>query len=96
MYAGLLQFALSIGGRTPNKILFAKSTGRVYQQDFSPFYDQRLMLEKNEPVPFRLTRNLATFFTPFGVEGNFVTTLSVGAQVRNSTPTYDGLLTFRC
>lgn len=74
-----------IGGRTPNKILFAKGTGRVYQQDFCPIYDTRLVLEKNESVPFRLTRNLATLFTPFGVEGNFVTTLSVSAQVRISS-----------
>jgi hypothetical protein len=31
-------------------------------------------------VPFRLTRNLANFFTPFGVEGIFVTSLIAGAQ----------------
>jgi transformation/transcription domain-associated protein len=33
-------------------------------------------------VPFRLTRNLQTFFTAFGVEGVFITTLAVAAQVR--------------
>jgi hypothetical protein len=33
-------------------------------------------------VPFRLTRNLATFFTAFGVEGIFITTLAVAAQAR--------------
>ena len=32
-------------------------------------------------VPFRLTRNLQTFFTAFGVEGIFITTLAVAAQV---------------
>ena len=32
-------------------------------------------------MPFRLTRNLQTFFTPFGVEGVFITGLSVAAMV---------------
>ena len=41
----------------------------------------RTELERNEPVPFRLTRNLQTFFTPFGVEGVFITGLSVAAMV---------------
>lgn len=37
-------------------------------------------------VPFRLTRNLQTFFTAFGVEGVFVTTLAVAAQARSHAP----------
>lgn len=40
------------------------------------------VLERSEPVPFRLTRNLQTFFTPFGVEGVFITAMAVAAQVR--------------
>ena len=32
-------------------------------------------------MPFRLTRNLATFFTPFGVEGVFITSMVAAAQV---------------
>jgi len=39
------------------------------------------VLERSEPVPFRLTRNLQTFFTPFGVEGVFITAMAVAAQV---------------
>jgi hypothetical protein len=46
-----------------------------------PQYDGTGALERPEPVPFRLTRNLANFFTPFGVEGIFVTSLIAGAQV---------------
>lgn len=41
----------------------------------------RGVLERSEPVPFRLTRNLQTFFTPFGVEGVFITAMAVAAQV---------------
>ena len=43
----------------------------------------RGVLERSEPVPFRLTRNLQTFFTPFGVEGVFITAMAVAAQVRS-------------
>ena len=71
---------LLIGGRTPYKVLFAKASGRALQLDFWPVYDARGLLERNEPVPFRLTRNLHTFFTPFGVEGMFVAALAAAAQ----------------
>ena len=32
-------------------------------------------------MPFRLTRNLQTFFTPFGVDGIFITSMALAAQV---------------
>lgn len=44
-------------------------------------YDGSGRLDQPEPVPFRLTRNLTIFFTPFGVEGIFVTSLVAAAQV---------------
>lgn len=78
--SGFMSYMLQIGGRTPNKILFAKNTGKVFQNDFHPAYDANGMIEFNEPVPFRLTRNLQTFFTPFGVEGLFVSAMCAAAQ----------------
>ncbi len=78
--AGLLSYALTIGGRQPNKILIARATGNVHQLEFYPTYAHNGLLDKAEPVPFRLTRNLATFFTPFGVEGVFLTSLAAAAQ----------------
>lgn len=74
--AGLLSYALVLGGRQPNKILIARATGNVHQLEFYPTYAQTGLLEKPEPVPFRLTRNLATFFSPFGVEGVFLTSMT--------------------
>eukprot|EP00798_Chlamydomonas_sp_ICE-L_P011531 gene11531-34243_t len=73
--SGLLCHMLLVGGRSPNKILFAKDTGRVFQTDFMPVYNERGMLEKIEYVPFRLTRNLVFFFTTFGVDGVFVSAM---------------------
>lgn len=37
-------------------------------------------LESAEPVPFRLTRNLQSFFTAYGIEGLFVASLGATAQ----------------
>jgi transformation/transcription domain-associated protein len=72
---------LRIGGRAPPKLLFARDSGRVFQADFHPSFEATSGLcESGEPVPFRLTRNLQTFFTPFGVEGIFVMGLAAAAQ----------------
>lgn len=78
--SGFMSYMLQIGGRSPNKILFAKNTGKVFQNDFHPAYDIHGMVEFAEPVPFRLTRNLQTFFTPFGVEGLFISSMCAAAQ----------------
>jgi hypothetical protein len=66
--AGLLCYMLLLSGRSPSKILFAKDSGRLFQLDLLPLYNDKGMVERIEVVPYRLTRNLATFFTAFGVE----------------------------
>lgn len=38
------------------------------------------MVEFNEPVPFRLTRNMQAFFSHFGVEGLIVSAICAAAQ----------------
>ncbi|XP_057469291.1 transcription-associated protein 1-like [Actinidia eriantha] len=78
--SSFMSFMLQIGGRSPNKILFAKNTGKIFQTDFHPAYDANGMIEFNEPVPFRLTRNLQSFFSHFGVEGLIVSAMCAAAQ----------------
>lgn len=78
--SSFMSYMLQIGGRSPNKILFAKNTGKVFQTDFHPAYDANGMIEFNEPVPFRLTRNLQQFFSNFGVEGLIVSDMCAAAQ----------------
>ncbi|XP_057972938.1 transcription-associated protein 1-like isoform X2 [Malania oleifera] len=78
--SSFMSFMLQIGGRSPNKILFAKNTGKIFQTDFHPAYDANGMIEFNEPVPFRLTRNMQTFFSHFGVEGLIVSAMCAAAQ----------------
>ncbi|XP_010548285.1 PREDICTED: transformation/transcription domain-associated protein-like isoform X2 [Tarenaya hassleriana] len=79
--SSFMSFMLQIGGRSPNKILFAKNTGKLFQMDFHPAaYDSNGMIEFNEPVPFRLTRNMQAFFSHFGVEGLLVSAMSSASQ----------------
>jgi len=78
--SGFASALVLIGGRTPNKLIFAKNTGRIFMLDFHPTFDMNGILDSGEPVPFRLTRNLETFFTPFGVEGTFVSAMCAAAQ----------------
>ncbi|XVF62182.1 hypothetical protein PTKIN_Ptkin08bG0196500 [Pterospermum kingtungense] len=78
--SSLMSFMLQIGGRSPNKILFAKNTGKIFQTEFHPTYDVNGMIEFSEPVPFRLTRNMQSFFTHFGVEGLIVSAMCAAAQ----------------
>ena len=66
--AAVLCYMLLLTGRYPNKILLAKDSGKVFQMDLLPMYGEKGLVERLEVVPFRLTRNLSTFFTSFGVE----------------------------
>ncbi|CAM8985650.1 unnamed protein product [Rhodiola kirilowii] len=78
--SSFVSYMLQIGGRSPNKILFAKNTGKIFQTDFHPAYDANGIVEFNEPVPFRLTRNLQSFFSQFGVEGLIVSAMCAASQ----------------
>ncbi|KAI4314757.1 hypothetical protein L6164_027634 [Bauhinia variegata] len=78
--SSFMSFMLQIGGRSPNKILFAKNTGKIFQTDFHPAYDGNGLIEINEPVPFRLTRNMQAFFSSFGVEGLIVSAMCAASQ----------------
>ncbi|RYQ79865.1 hypothetical protein Ahy_Scaffold1g106653 isoform A [Arachis hypogaea] len=77
--SSFMSYMLQIGGRSPNKILFAKNTGKIFQTDFHPAYDVNGLIEFNEPVPFRLTRNMQAFFS-HGVEGLIVSSMCAAAQ----------------
>jgi transformation/transcription domain-associated protein len=47
---------------------------------FSVAYDPNGLIEFNELVPFRLTRNMQAFFSNFGVEGLIVSAMCSAAQ----------------
>ena len=76
----LLGSALRVGGRTPARMLFSRRGGSFMHADFRVELDRSCNLEQPEAVPFRLTRNLQSFATPFGVEGLLVASMAASAQ----------------
>ena len=90
---GLVGHAARCGGRQAQRLAFSRATGGVHQLDFGPVFAAAqaaqadggatacpLAAPGDEPVPFRLTRNLHSFFTPFTVEGVFVPSLAAAAD----------------
>ena len=89
---GLVGHAARCGGRQAQRLAFSRATGGVHQLDFGPVFTAGqpapdggalacpLQAPGDEPVPFRLTRNLHSFFTPFTVEGVFVPSLASAAD----------------
>jgi hypothetical protein len=87
---GLVGHAARCGGRQAQRLAFSRATGGVHQLDFGPVFAGAqtdggapgcpLAAPCDEPVPFRLTRNLHSFFTPFTVEGVFVPSLAAAAD----------------
>ncbi|XRB06256.1 transformation/transcription domain-associated protein [Pycnococcus provasolii] len=69
-----------VGHRTPSRLLLSRNSGAVVQVDFFPNYGANGLLENAEAVPFRLTRNLHTFLTPFGVDGGMAVAIGAAAQ----------------
>jgi hypothetical protein len=73
-------FAMSLGGRSPFKILISRSTGNIEMPEFYLSYDPTTSLASNQDtVPFRLTRNLEQFFTAFAVDGILTTAITLAA-----------------
>jgi FAT domain/Phosphatidylinositol 3- and 4-kinase len=67
--ASIVSYALAIGARRPQNVLFSWSTGAVSNLHMRPLVSQRGLLECDEAVPFRLTRNLQRLIGPNGMHG---------------------------
>lgn len=59
-------------------------TNLYSSSEFRPGYNTSGLLEESESVPFRLTRNLHTFLTPFSVDGIFVNTMTAMSRCLES------------
>ena len=79
--SGLLGYLLQIQARVPNKLQLSKTTGQIYMMDFHPQFDGWGSVDlSSEPVWFRLTRNLTTFFTAYGVYGSLAASVRAAAS----------------
>ena len=81
-YASLVftTYILAIGHRFPHKIAFNRDSGSLITLDLLPALNQSGQFTLTEAVPFRLTPNLQTFLTEFGIEGPFTTFISALGQ----------------
>lgn len=67
----LVYYSLAIGARRPQNILFSWASGTIHNVHMRGLISGRGILESDEAVPFRLTRNLQGVMGPFGLEGPF-------------------------
>ncbi|GAB5370731.1 hypothetical protein AAMO2058_001518200 [Amorphochlora amoebiformis] len=67
--SGFLSYIMNIGDRSLHKLSFSKKSGRIINSEFYPAYNQFCIIDCQESVPFRLTRNITTFLTPLMVDG---------------------------
>lgn len=77
-------YLLKIGNRQPKNILISMETANVFHSEFQCTYDDTGIVDNREAVPFRLTRNIVSFVSPFAVEGTFKTCLVAGAKALKS------------
>eukprot|EP00466_Bigelowiella_natans_P000476 jgi/Bigna1/33130/e_gw1.1.3.1 len=67
--SGFLSYIMNIGDRSLYKLSFSKKSGRIINSEFYPAYNAYYLIDCQESVPFRLTRNITTFLTPLMVDG---------------------------
>lgn len=65
--------------RHPFKVIFHKTTARVFTMEFRMQLTQPSSAQDAD-IPFRLTRNITTALSPFLIEGAFATTMCVVAN----------------
>ncbi|GAX24432.1 transformation/transcription domain-associated protein [Fistulifera solaris] len=79
----LLQFVFSISDRSPTRVVFVASSGRVLAPDFRVSYSSQGFMETPR-VPFRLTSNLFDTIGVTFLESTFITSICrVAAAVRS-------------
>jgi len=87
----MVGYALGLGDRHGENILFEEGSGGILHVDFNCLFDKGLTFDKPELVPFRLTHNMIDAFGAYGYNGPFRKTceLSLGLLRQNE----DALMT---
>jgi transformation/transcription domain-associated protein len=73
--SGFLSYLLKIGERHLHRISLFRQTGKLSNSEFYPQYNAEGLIENNEPIPFRLSRNLSTALSPVLIDGLFTSVL---------------------
>lgn len=75
----LLQYAFSAGDRSPAKVAFDCSNGRVFSPEFRIAYNHQGCFE-TQPAPFRLSANISRFLGPTMLDARFVRSMAIAAD----------------
>lgn len=75
-----ITYILSIGHRFPHKIGFSRDSCALVSTELLPALNQSGQFTLTEAVPFRLTPNIQSFMTDFGIEGPFTTFIAAFGQ----------------
>lgn len=73
-------YILAIGHRFPHKIGFTRDSCSLVSSEMLPALNQSGQFTLTEAVPFRLTPNIQTFLTDFGIEGPLTTFIAALGQ----------------
>lgn len=73
-------YILAIGHRFPHKIGFNRESCSLVSSELLPALNQSGQFTLTEAVPFRLTPNIQSFLTDFGIEGPFTTYIAALGQ----------------
>ena len=81
-YASMIftTYILAIGHRFPHKIGFTRDSCSFISSEMLPALNQSGQFTLTEAVPFRLTPNVQTFLTDFGIEGPLTTFIAALGQ----------------
>ena len=83
--ASLMSYVLSLNKKSAHRISFSLSSGSVSIIDFKPSFSwSSLSMKQMDAVPFRMTRNVEQFLTPFGVMGPFANSFTAAAGALHS------------
>lgn len=78
--ACFVSYSLAIGARRPQTIMFSWKTGAVYNVHMRGLISSRGVVESDEAVPFRLTRNMCRALGTFGLQGPFFGSMAASLQ----------------
>ncbi|EFC49986.1 predicted protein [Naegleria gruberi] len=90
----VLNYLLHTKDRQPYKILIAKNSGNLFQFDLRPNIQKSTgLIVRDDPTPFRLTRNMIQFLSQFGVEGYLLNSMSsVACSLSDNKDVFESLI----
>ena len=80
----LFSYLFSCMASTPHRFVFARASGAVYLQDMAVHYNQEVKA-RNADMPYRMTRNMSSFISQYGIEGWFLVTQALASQSMTGT-----------